>query len=483
MRPYFLYSMSICIALSAPALAHAQETVTLEGSICTAMARNYQVRASAAKTAGQEYNVSGAFADLLPKAKFAGQYFRTGPVGEITFDLSSSFTPDMNKINKSDVNLLQWLANFQKFAAALPAAQAMQVSDPDQVSAQFRVEQPLFSLYPIWQGYEMQKDGLEMTRLARKATEQEVRSQVVSTYLGALKARKLLAIAREAVELIGQHLEQAKKFVAAGVAHRSDQLMAEVKLSEARNNAVRAENGLKLAKAGLLMLMGAGPAAEFEVVDIVGQGAGVPKVGATLAELQDMARARRSEIKLVERQVALTERSVNLAWSNYIPQSALVGSYGYQHGNDFMPDWSWAVGGVASFTIWDWLKTHDQVQAAKAGLQEAKENREYAREGVLLGVKQAYYDLRSAEEVISTGEAAIKEAEENQRVMKMKYEALMATTVEVLDATVMLSKARGDYYTAVYDYWTALARLARAVEADESAVSTAKPLAGACGDR
>jgi len=200
----------------------------------------------------------------------------------------------------------------------------------------------------------------------------------------------------------------------------------------------------------------------------------------TLQELEDAARRARSELQIVDRQIDLAERNVKLQWSNYIPQSALVGSYGYQHGNTFMPDWSWAVGGVASLTFWDWLKTHDQIQAARHGLSEAKENREYAREGIVFSVKQAYYDLRSAEQVIATGEAAIKEAKENHRVAKMKYDAQMATSVDVLDAAMMLAKAQADYYAAAYDYWAALAKLARAVEADENAISGAKPLAGKC---
>jgi outer membrane protein TolC len=142
-----------------------------------------------------------------------------------------------------------------------------------------------------------------------------------------------------------------------------------------------------------------------------------------------------------------------------------------------------AVGGVASLTLWDWLKTHDQIQAAKHALREAKEQQEYAREGVLFAVKQAYYDLRTAEQVMTTGEAAIKEAKENHRVAKMKYEAQMATSVDVLDAAVMLAKAETDYFAAVYDYRAALSKLARAVEQDESAISDAKPAAGRCQDR
>lgn len=470
-----------------PALA--QERMTLEDSICTALTRNYQVRAAEAKAAGQEYNAKGAFADLLPKVKVSGQYFRTGPIATLNFDMSSlfgSFDPNNLPASlKSDLGFLAWLQNFGKFGEAMkamPAQEGMAVSDADQVSLQFRVEQPLFSLYPAYQGYQMQQDGVEMMRLAQKATAQEVRSQVVATYLGALKARKLLAIAKESVDLIGQHLDQAKKFVAAGVAHVSDQLMAEVKLSEARNNVVRAENGLTLAKAGLSLLMGSGAGVEFEVVDIPVEGP-VPRVSAGLGELLEMAKGRRSEMKILERQADLAERSVNLQWSGYIPQSALVGSYGYQHGNTFMPDWSWAVGGVASLTLWDWLKTHDQIQAAKHALREAKEQQEYAREGVLFAVKQAYYDLRTSEQVMVTGEAAIKEAKENHRVAKMKYEAQMATSVDVLDAAVMRAKAETEYFAAVYDYRAALSKLARAVEQDESAISDAKPTAGRCQDR
>ncbi|MBI5529552.1 MAG: TolC family protein [Deltaproteobacteria bacterium] len=475
---------AVAFFIAFPSVAFGQDKVTLDESVCTALRQNRQVRAASEKAAGQEYNVKGAFADFLPKGKVQGQYFRTGPIATLEFDIASSFTPDPNKFPdrfKSDPNFAKWLDYFGGFASALPPPTAMEVSEPDQVSLQFRVEQPLFSLYPIYQGYEMQKDGLEMARLAQKVTEQEVRAQVVTTYLGALKAKKMLSIAMEAVELIGAHLDQAKKFVAAGVAHISDQLMAEVKLADAKNNVVRAENGIRLGTAGLAMMMGGRPSGDFDLVDIVaGESTAIPRVAMGLRELEDAARTKRSELRIIDRQVDLAERNVKLQWSNYIPQSALVGSYGYQHGNTFMPDWSWAVGGVASLTFWDWLKTHDQIQAAKHSLSEAKENREYAREGIVFSVKQAFFDLRSTEQVITTGEAAIKEAKENHRVARMKYDAQMATSVDVLDAAMMLAKAKADYYAAVYDFWAALARLARAVESDEETFTGAKPLVGKC---
>jgi outer membrane protein TolC len=287
----------------------------------------------------------------------------------------------------------------------------------------------------------------------------------------------MVEIARESVTLITQSVDQAKLFVNAGVAHVSDQLMAEVRLSEAKNGVTRAENGLKLAKSGLNMLMGASITADYELVEVAET---IPKLGISLEELLSMAERQRSELKLLDAQSDIARRNIKIAWSGFIPQSGLFFQGGYQSGQDFMPDWSWAAGAVASIPLWEWGKRYYQIKSAQAAYREADGQREYAREGILLQVKQAYLDLSSAEQLIATSEAARKESKENHRVMKMKYEAQMATMLEVLTAALMVSKAEADYFSALYDYGMAMARLARSVEAEAHKISDARPMTMEC---
>jgi outer membrane protein TolC len=289
--------------------------------------------------------------------------------------------------------------------------------------------------------------------------------------------QKLVEITKESVNVITQAVNQAKSFVEAGVAHKSDQLMAEVRLAEAKNNVVRAENGFALAKAGLNMLMGAPLTAKYDLVPLNVE---LPKMTKPIEELIGMSEVRRSELKLLDYQVDIADRGVKVAYNGFIPESGIFYQWTFQSGNDTMPGASWAAGAVANLTFWEWGKTYDKIKSAQHTYKESKAQRDYAREGISLQVKQAYLDLIAAEQVVATGEATMKEARESHRVWKMKYDAQMATMVDLLTATMMMQKADIDYYVALYDYGIALSQLSRAVESKISEISSAEDIASQC---
>ena len=470
----------IILIIFSPNYTSAQEKLSIDEAICISLSQNNQIQASKEKIISQEYNVKSSLTDMLPKFSFSGQYVHMEPLPEFKFNMNNLF--HWENAPPGDITLQMMKESMEKMVKYniidMGSISQLKVYEYNQWQAAFSVQQPLFSIYPLLEAYKIQKNGLEMTRFAEKSTGQDIRTQMIVAYLSALEAKKLIEIANEAVDLIKQNVDQAKLFVQAGVAQISDQYMAEVRLAEAKNNVVRAENALKLTKASINMLMGANPRNEFELVEM---SVDIPKFTSTMDELLTSAERNRSELKLLDNQVEITKRGIRLAWSTFIPQSGIFGSYTYQTGNDFMPEWGWAVGASASIPIWEWGKRYDQIKSAEHTYKEAKNQRDYARDGIFLQVKQAYLDLVAAEKMIATSEASMRESRESHRVMKMKYDAQMTTMVELLTATLMVSRADFDYYTAVYEFAKSLARLARAVEADASKISNAREMGTRCG--
>ena len=91
----------------------------------------------------------------------------------------------------------------------------------------------------------------------------------------------------------------------------------------------------------------------------------------------------------------------------------------------------------------------------------------YARkgleDGIRLELKNAILNLEQAEKNIPTAKKAVEQAEENLRVSQERYKAQVTTSTEVLDAQTLLSQARTNYYSALYDHNLAKAALLRAV--------------------
>lgn len=62
-------------------------------------------------------------------------------------------------------------------------------------------------------------------------------------------------------------------------------------------------------------------------------------------------------------------------------------------------------------------------------------------------------------------ETAIRQGEENLRLNQARYREQVGTATEVLDAQVLLTQTRTDYFQAQFDYQVAVARIQRAVGA------------------
>ncbi len=82
---------------------------------------------------------------------------------------------------------------------------------------------------------------------------------------------------------------------------------------------------------------------------------------------------------------------------------------------------------------------------------------------VHLQVEDAYEQLQVAKANIETARAALKQAEENERMTTLQYKEQLVIFLEVLNAQVFLAQTQADYYQALYGYRIAWADLERAV--------------------
>ena len=81
----------------------------------------------------------------------------------------------------------------------------------------------------------------------------------------------------------------------------------------------------------------------------------------------------------------------------------------------------------------------------------------------MLEVKQAYQDLKVAQENIHTAIEALEQAKENYRITDLQYKEGITTSTEVLDARAFLTQAEFNYHRALYGYRIAKAELERAI--------------------
>lgn len=325
-------------------------------------------------------------------------------------------------------------------------------------SGSISLKQNIYDFGRTETGIRVQRYNLESSEGEFTDTIQKVIFDVTQSYYNLIKAKRNRDVAAEVVKQYEGHLIQAKGFYEAGIRPRYDVTQAEVNLSNARLNLIKAENAVRLAIASLNNSMGVPDAPEYEVEDDLQ----FRKIDTTLSDALSYALKNRSDLKSIISKRQAAEQSVELVRKNYNPTISGTINYGWA-GNNFPLEREWNIGATITVPIFNGYLTRYQVAEAEANLYTLKANEELLRQNIYLEVQQAYLTLREAEERISAAELTVRQATENLELARGRYEAGVGNPIEVTDAETSYVNARAAFIQALTDYRIAIAALERAM--------------------
>ena len=426
-RKRFVLGMFVALTLF-PMTTSAQDTIkpgeTLDLTQCIAIALKMHpnVLGAAGSVMASQSKVSQARSNYFPQISWSATYDRTHPAG-IT-SLPGGKGDSYYDEYKTQVSLSQTLYDFGK------------------TSTQVKVQ--------------------ALSANASQADLENVTSQIIfdvkQAYYGILQSKQSRDAYAEGVVQYQQHLDQAKSFYEVGIKPKFDVTKAEVDLSQARLNLLKAENGLRIAKITLNNAMGVPKAPSYEVQDTTTY-QDYPIVLETALKRGYDARPDLASAS-AKREAA--QRSVDLARTGYYP--VLSGNAGYGWSGQAYPlDKEWTVGATLNFPLFSGFLTKSQVEEARANLEVAKANEEYIRQGIRFDVEQAYYNIKDAREGIVLAEVTVKQAQENRDLAQGRYAAGVGNTIEVTDALVAEINAKTAYINALHFYRLAIANLEKAM--------------------
>ncbi|MGD0885464.1 MAG: TolC family protein [Thermodesulfovibrionales bacterium] len=288
---------------------------------------------------------------------------------------------------------------------------------------------------------------------------EQIIQSVQQAYYGELQAKRNRDVNIDTVKQYEQHLEQAKGFFEVGTKPRFDVIQAEVNLSNAKLNLIKAENAFKIARVNLNNAMGVPDAPNYGIEDNLS----FKSYEITLEDALAKAYANRPDLQSAIAKRKAAEVSVDSAKANYYP--FLTGNAAYDWTGERIDqyDHSWSVGAVFTFPVFSGYLTKYQVAEARANLNVLKANEESLRQTVILDVQQAYLNLRAVEEAIPTAELGVRQAQENMDITNGRYAAGVGNPIEITDAEVSLSNAKLSYIQALSDDKVAQANLEKAM--------------------
>ena len=303
-----------------------------------------------------------------------------------------------------------------------------------------------------------------MAELRLVRADQTVQFDVTTAYLNILVAHASLLVQEDAIRQAEATLNDTRARFRGGVADPNDVLRAEVQLSEGREAAVNAREAEALAVAQLNNVMGREANLPLNVVDLP---LPPPKNQPSLARDLEAAAAQRAEAGFAREAVAAARAGATSAGAERLPRILLRGSAGRVDGAHVQTGWQAGAGLHLELPLYTGGRVSGELHAAESEVTAATAEAQAILDAISLEVDQAYRSELAAEQRVQLSRPAVAQAQENLRLVRVRYRNGNATPTDIADAQALLTRSEERYASATYAYLAALARLDFAVGRDQ----------------
>lgn len=417
------------IAWAAPA----QTPLTLKDAVQQALGRHPSLEAATARIQAAASRVGQARAGYLPRVQYMENFMRgNNPVYVFGSLLTQrQFTAanfDIARLNRPDA-----LNNFQSMVTT---------------------EQLIYDFGGVKNGVKAAEFGQKMSEAEKRAAELNLVAHVARVYHGVTLAEQALDVAREALKTAEADLKRAQTVRDAGLATEADVLAVQVHVAAMREQVIRREADLKVARAALNEALGLPLETPHKLI--------TPLTPAPPVDVSSPA--LRPEIEQIRFARQAADAQARSARSGYLPQIAFRATIEADRQEFFNKGGgNWLVMGSVRWNLFDGNRTRQAVAEARATASAAEAAERQYTNALRLELTKALADFDAATERIAVTEAGVSQAEESLRIIRNRYSNGLATVTELLRAQTALLDARTRRLAAIHDQ-----RLA-AVEVERSA--------------
>jgi outer membrane protein len=411
--------------------------LTLQQAVTIALERNPQHKAALADTKVAAADIRVARSALLPRATF-----------------SEAATRGNDPVYVFGSKLRQ-----QSFTTADFALNALNTPTPfSNFTTRFGGTWNLFDSFGSWRAINRAERVKEAAGHQLDRTDQEIVFRVVNSYYSVLFAKKQLEVAGQALETAQAILDRGKDRFESGVIVESDYLSSQVRSATRKQELIRAQNNLAMARAQLSAALGTSPDTVFDPAEPLAE-KNLPAM--SLEEVEKQAVDMRPDLKRIRSEEAAQQQSVSIAKSGFGPRVNGFASWEADNpaflsgggGNNWIAGIEIQVdlfqGGVKRAQV-----AHEQALQGKAASME-----EMAKDAIRLEVRRAYYDMDAARQQIDVARAAIAESQESLRINQNRYDSGLSTISDLLAAEEAARRSQTDYWETIYRYHTGYASL------------------------
>ncbi len=325
-------------------------------------------------------------------------------------------------------------------------------------SVDLTLSQPLYTWGKVNAAIRAAELGLKTADEQLRIYRQAAFRDVSAAYYDILLAKELHRLALENLAQKKRLLDEARRRFDAGVATDYDVLAAEVAADNARPEAIRAENSIRVTRERLRFLLALGDV-EVDASGSLERPTADKPVPVSYDEALQSARKRRPELADLRLRIGIYDELINIAAADDKPRLDLKGGAGWRWAalDDPGPRLSadgaaWNVGIYLTFPFFDGLKSSGKVTQARSDLRSKQIEEAKMLDAISLEVREAGYALREAAEIFEAVSGTVRQAERLVQMAEKGYEYGVKIRLEVDDAQLNLLKARSSLAQAQRNY-------------------------------
>ncbi len=328
-------------------------------------------------------------------------------------------------------------------------------SDNIRTSVGFRYE--LYNFGRRRLDYDMAGSGSKAACHQLSSVQNELIYQIIASFYGVLQAQAFVQVQEESVGSLEESLRVARERYQAGSAVKTDVLNLEVKLAQALEDLILAQNNVLLAVASLNTAIGkdlvSGPS---DLVHPMSRDLpALPPEEVTMVE-------NRPELQASRTMTEIKSMALKKARREYAPTINAFGSYDFDGETLTDTEDSYLVGANLQWDLFTGFYRRSSVAEARSNLAAAEAEKRMIRNRLRLDLKQAYLKAVDAQQRMEVTRKSLESAEESLRITMERYKGMAADITELLTAQVGLTVTRTRGVSAYFEYLTALSNLERA---------------------
>lgn len=402
--------------------------MSLGDAVRLALGKNKSIEASGAagKVAGMR--ISQARSGLLPKVNYSESWTRSDNPVFVFGSLLTQGQFGSQNFQIEALNHPDFLNNFQ---------------------SQLTADQVLYGAGHTKHAVRSAELTKNITGEDARRTEMEVIAGVIRAYYDSLLSADQLSATGQAMRSAEADLARAQAVRAAGMSTDVDALSIRVHLASVREQQIRREADVNVARAALNDAIGLPLDSPHALTSPL---LPLESPESSLPDRERSALGQRPEARQARLLTNLAETQVASARGNLLPQVALHAVYEADRqrfatrGGD-----NWLISVGLRWNLFNGFSDKARIEESEFALKRSSAEEARASSAIRLQVHRAYADLHAATQRIEVAKESVAEAEESLRITQNRYEAGISNVTDLLRTETAVLEARTRHLAAVRD--------------------------------